>query len=307
MTIVRSLAAMAAGVLLAACTTLAPVQPTTPAVATPVSAAGRDLLRLPPPKGRITAAVYNLRDQTGQYKPAPESSFSTAVTQGGTAFLLRALAESGWFSPVEREGLQNLLTERRIVRSIESPSDKGSPAVQLPPLTPASILVEGGIVGYETDVRTGGAGLAYLGVSASTQYRTDQVTVMLRAVDVRTGAVLATASTTKTVLSYQFQTGIFKYVSFRKLLEFETGFTRNEPIQLCVKEAIEAAVIQLIGRGLESRIWAAASPDADMAPVFKPYLAATEEVPEDLAAQPTNAVGGGIGAGHSNDNPASPQ
>jgi curli production assembly/transport component CsgG len=257
---------------LSGCATLRPVPPTTPAAATPRSAAARDLMRLPPSKGRISVAVYNLRDQTGQYKASPDSSFSTAVTQGGAAFLIRALGDSGWFSPVEREGLQNLLTERRIVRSIESPSDKGSPAVQLPPLTPASVLIEGGIVGYEADVRTGGAGIAYLGVSASTQYRTDQVTVMLRAIDVRTGAVLVSASTTKTVLSYQLQSGIFKYVTFRKLLEAEAGFTRNEPIQLCVNEAIEAAVIQLIGRGLQSRIWAAASEDAANDPVFRNYL-----------------------------------
>jgi curli production assembly/transport component CsgG len=271
----------AAILALAGCSSIQPVAPTTPATATPRSAAAKDLLRLPAPKGKITVAVYNLRDQTGQYKPVPDSSFSTAVTQGGAAFLIRALGESGWFSPVEREGLQNLLTERRIVRSIESPSDKGAPAVQLPPLTPASVLIEGGIVGYEADVRTGGAGIAYLGVSASTQYRSDQVTVMLRAIDVRTGAVLVSASTTKTVLSYQMQTGIYKFVSFKKLLEAEAGFTRNEPIQLCVNEAIEAAVIQLIGRGLQSKIWSAASEDAMGDPVFRPYLT---EITEQLGA-----------------------
>lgn len=269
-------------VLMAGCASVQPVGTTTPATPTPRSAAARDLSRLPAPKGRITVAVYNLRDQTGQYKPVPDSSFSTAVTQGGAAFLIRALADSGWFTPVEREGLQNLLTERRIVRSIESPADKGSPAVQLPSLTPASVLVEGGIVGYETDLRTGGAGVAYLGVSASTQYRTDQVTVILRAVDVRTGAVLVSASTTKTVLSYQFQTGIFKYVSFKKLLEFEAGFTRNEPIQLCVSEAIEAAVIQLIGRGLQARVWAGSADGASDDPVFTPYLSTAGEEPADV-------------------------
>jgi curli production assembly/transport component CsgG len=274
-------------VAIAGCANIPPAAPSTPATATPRTAAARDLTRLPAPKGKITVAVYNLRDQTGQYKPVPDSSFSTAVTQGGAAFLIQALGESGWFSPVEREGLQNLLTERRIVRSIESSSDKGAPAVQLPPLTPASVLIEGGIVGYEADVRTGGAGIAYLGVSASTQYRTDQVTVMLRAIDVRTGAILVSASTTKTVLSYQLQSGIFKYVSFKKLLEAEAGFTRNEPIQLCVNEAIEAAVIQLIGRGLESKIWSGASDDAVRNPVFRPYLFDTLSVPTPINKEET--------------------
>ena len=202
-------------------------------------------MRLPAPKGKITVAVYSLRDQTGQYKAGAGQLLLHRGDAGrrrlpaARARRLRLVLAGG------AQGLQNLLTERRIVRSIESPSDKGSPAVQLPPLTPANVLIEGGIVGYEADLRTGGAGVAYLGECIH-EYRTDQVTVMLRAIDVRTGAVLVSASTTKTVLSYQLQTGIFKYVSFKKLLEFEAGFTRNEPIQLCVNEAIEAAVIQLM-------------------------------------------------------------
>ena len=76
------------------------------------------MLNLPEPKGKVAVAVYGFRDQTGQYKPSPDSSFSTAVTQGASSILVRALKLSGWFTPVERENLQNLLTERKIVRAI---------------------------------------------------------------------------------------------------------------------------------------------------------------------------------------------
>ena len=76
-----------------------------------------DLIGLPLPQGSMVAAVYDFRDQTGQYKAIPSSNFSTAVPQSGTAFLAQALNDSSWFVPVEREGLQNLLTERKIVRS----------------------------------------------------------------------------------------------------------------------------------------------------------------------------------------------
>ena len=99
---------------------------------TPETAITRDLLALPPPKGKIAVAVYGIRDQTGQYKPAPDSSFSTAVTQGASSMLIRALQDSGWFIPVERENLQNLLTERKIVRALEMPQPAGTPAVQIP-------------------------------------------------------------------------------------------------------------------------------------------------------------------------------
>ena len=67
-------------------------------------------------QSRIPVSVR--RDQTGQYKPqANVSSFSTAVTQGATSMLTQMLLESGWFLPMERENLQNPLTERKIHNS----------------------------------------------------------------------------------------------------------------------------------------------------------------------------------------------
>ena len=81
----------------------------------PRSVSYKELISLPKPKGKIVAAVYDFRDQTGQYLPAPASNFSTAVTQGGVAMLSTALWDSQWFVPLEREGLQNLLTERKII------------------------------------------------------------------------------------------------------------------------------------------------------------------------------------------------
>lgn len=240
---------------------------------TPATAITRDLLALPPPKGKIAVAVYGIRDQTGQYKPAPDSSFSTAVTQGASSMLIRALQDSGWFIPVERENLQNLLTERKIVRALEMPQPAGTPAVQIPPLLAASVLVEGGIVAYESNVRTGGVGARFLGVGMSTQYRVDQVTVSLRTVDIRNGQILQSVSTTKTVYSYELHPSVFKFVNVKDLAEFEAGITRNEPTQLCVNEAIEAAVVHLVAQGIKDGNWALKD-DAGMAsPVLERYLA----------------------------------
>lgn len=272
------LCALALALATAAGCASGPVPTVQPAALTPPTRATPDLLDLPRPQGRIAAAVYGFRDQTGQYRPAPDSSFSTAVTQGASAFLIKALNDSGWFVTMEREGLQNLLTERRIVRAIEGPQDAGN-AVKLPALRAASLLIEGGVVAYESNVRTGGLGAAYLGVSASAEYRSDQVTVHLRAVDVRSGDILASTMTTKTVLSYKAQTGVFRFVSFKSLAEFETGFTRAEPIQVCVNEAIESAVIHLIARGLQQRLWSAAEPNALEHPVIRAYLEEQRTLP----------------------------
>jgi curli production assembly/transport component CsgG len=246
---------------------------------TPDTAMTRDLQALPPPKGRIAVAVYGIRDQTGQYKPAPDSSFSTAVTQGASSMLVRALQDSGWFVPVERENLQNLLTERKIVRALEMPQPAGAPAVQIPPLIAASVLIEGGIVAYESNVRTGGVGARFLGIGMSTQYRVDQVTVNLRTIDIRGGQILQSVSTTKTIYSYELHPSVFKFVNLKDLAEFEAGVTGNEPTQLCVNEAIEAAVVHLIAQGIRAGNWALKD-EAEMTnPVLRRYLATDRRVP----------------------------
>lgn len=252
---------------LSACGTLrAPADASGPAKLTPPSASMIELMRLPPPERKIVAAVYGFRDETGQYKPAPDSSFSTAVTQGASAFLIKALRDSGWYIPVEREGLQSLLTERRVLRATEvsaGPNGKPpatEPATAIPNLIPASIIFEGGIVGYDSNTRTGGLGAKFLGISLSTQFSVDQVTVNLRAVDVNTGAILDSVSTTKTIYSYEVHPGYYRFVNYYDLLEIEAGYTSNEPAQLAVKAAIDAAVLHLTVQGIENNLWRLRNP-----------------------------------------------
>ena len=259
--------------LLAACALpQKPVEVATQAQLTPATPSTRDLFKLPEPKGKIVAAVYGFRDQTGQYKPAPDSSFSTSVTQGAASMLIKALKDSGWYTPVERESLQELLTERRIVRALDGSQGPDAPAIHIPALMPASILIDGGVLAYETNLRTGGAGARFLGVGLSTQYRMDQVTIGLRSVDIRTGRVLHTVSTTKTIFSYEVRPSVYKFVNFKDLLEIEAGVTSNEPTQLCVKEAIEAAVIHLTIQGLKDHSWSLKNESDWNSPVIQTYL-----------------------------------
>ena len=241
-----------------------------PARLTPASPATRDLVQLPPPRGRVVVAVYGFRDQTGQYKPAPDSSFSTSVTQGAASILVKALKDSGWFTPVERENLQDLLTERRIVRALEE--GKQTAASNYPPLLPAAVLIDGGILAYESNVRTGGAGARFLGVGLSTQYRIDQVTVGLRSIDIRNGQILHSVSTTKTIYSYEIRPSVFKFVNFKELLEIEAGVTSNEPAQLSIKEAIEAAVVHLTVQGIKDNSWVLANQKDWESPIIQRYL-----------------------------------
>ena len=201
------------------------------------------------PKSVIPVSVYAFRDQTGQYKPqANVSSFSTAVTQGATSILMQTLLESGWFAPLEREGLQNLLTERKIYNSNKK-------SAELPALKEARLLFEGGIIGYETNLTTGGIGAEYFGIGASELFREDQVTVYLRVVDVHSGQVLLSVSSSKKVFSQELRAGFFRYVSLNRLAEAEAGYSTNEPVQYCVKQAIEAAVSEVILQGQQKGFW----------------------------------------------------
>ncbi|WP_297842708.1 CsgG/HfaB family protein [Pseudomonas sp.] len=261
--------------LLAGCVNTRPASTFSPATLSPPTQSLRDLTNLPAPAGPIAVAVYGLRDQTGQYKPSPDSSFSTSVSQGAASLLITALRDSRWFKPVERENLQDLLTERKIIRALEQPQDKAQ--VQLPALRPANMLIEGAIVAYESNVRTGGIGVRYLGVGPSELYRQDQVTINLRAVDIRSGEIIQSITTTKTIFSIQVDFGLFRFVSLQHLLEVETGFSRNEPVQQCVREAIETALIHLIAQGAKDGSWRLKNPDDLNKPLLQGYLKSYDE------------------------------
>ncbi|PML55525.1 CsgG/HfaB family protein [Vibrio lentus] len=238
-----------------------------------------DLISLPQPRGKILVSVYDFRDQTGQYKPQPNSNFSTAVPQGGTSLLTTALIDSQWFVPLEREGLQNLLTERKIIRAAQK-KDKvvNNHGADLTSLSSANIVIEGGIVAYDSNIVTGGAGAKYLGIGGSGQYRTDQVTVNLRAVDVRTGQVLLSVTTTKTISSHEIGFGAFRFVDYKELLEVEMGYSQNEPVNIAVMSAIDAAVIHLIVKGMKRGMWSPGDPNAIRHPIIARYLAADTDI-----------------------------
>ena len=276
-----------------ACTTT-PMSPSAPyvnAVLTPTTTITRDLLKLPAPKARLPVAVYGLRDQTGQYKPAPDSSYSTSVTQGAASILAKALKDSGWYIPVEREGLQNLLTERKIVRAVESPTEKGKPSIELPVMLPASLIMEGGVIAYESNVRTGGTGASYLGIGANRSYRVDQVTVSLRSVDTRNGQMLGVVTLTKTIYSYQLSANVYAFAAYQQLLQGETGISSNEPVQLGVIQAFEAAVIQLTLQGVRDGFLELKTPQDIYSPLVQKYLQADQANANEPDEAPTAPIG----------------
>ncbi len=217
----------------------------------------QELMGLPQALKKVVVGVYNFRDQTGQFKPTEVgSSFSTAVTQGGTTILLKALEDSNWFRPIERENLNNLLNERSIIEKTRRDyTPNGQQPQKLKPLLFAGILLEGGIISYDSNILTGGAGARYFGIGGSVNYRQDRITVYLRAISTSTGEVLKTVYVSKTILSQGTDAGIFRFIKFQRLLEAEIGFTKNEPAEIAVKEAMEKAVVDLVYEGIKDELW----------------------------------------------------
>lgn len=223
----------------------------------------KKLKSLPHPNEKVVVAVYKFKDQTGQYKPSEfNANWSTAVPQGTTSILLKALEDSNWFTTIERENISDLLNERQIIKSTrqeyaayEATEDNKTNTKMLPPLLFAGIILEGGIVSYDSNVMTGGAGARYFGIGGNTEYRQDRITVYLRAVSTNNGKILKTVYTSKTILSQSVSGGFFRYVDVERLLEAEVGITKNEPVHLAVKEAIEKAVYDLIIEGSKDELW----------------------------------------------------
>ena len=222
-----------------------------------------ELLNLPPAKERPVLAVYNFQDKTGQRKSVDNiASFSTAVTQGAVEMVIDALKTAGngtWFRVVERNGIDALVRERQLIRSARQDYARstGSEEVEdLQPLLFAGIIIEGGVIGYDTNLLTGGRGARTLGIGMARQYRKDAVTVSMRAVSVLSGEVLLNVQTRKTILSYGSTGDIFRFIEEgTQLIEYEDGVGNNESVTYATRTAIEAAVLEIIYQGHERGFW----------------------------------------------------
>lgn len=205
----------------------------------------------------MTIAVYGFRDLTGQMKPSDKLAlFSKAVTQGAEVFLIKSLQDSkGWFKVVERVGLDNLIKERQLIRN-QREVYEGKDAKPLKPMTVAGVMIEGGIIGYDSNIRSGGQGARFLGLGTSQQYRVDEVVISLRLISVNSGEVLLSTAVSKTIFSTSHNVGVLKFVDQgTQSLEMENGAALNEPTTYAVRIAIEQAVYEMILEGKRRGMW----------------------------------------------------
>lgn len=261
---------------------------------TPVDA---KLLRLPPPDKKIPIAVYGFTDQTGQFKNTTTvQTLSRAVTQGATSILVKALQDVGnrqWFQIVERERLDDLLRERAVIREMRTAylGEKTLNTRALPPLIFSGVLLEGGVIGYDSNVKTGGLGARFLGIGGNVNYQEDTAVVYLRAVSTKTGEVLVSVNARKSISSVLLASNTFRYVSFDKLLEVDAGVTENEPTELALRQAIEQAVYGVVMEGAEQRLWCFNAPADETSRLLREHIAERDHIKFEVAQLPVDAAG----------------
>ena len=212
------------------------------------------ITKVPMPARIPVVAIYKFEDLTGQRKSRDGiADFSSAVTQAPEAYLIRALKQSGFFKVVERKGLDHLTKERQLIRQTRQSFEDET---KQKPLLFAGLIIEGGIVDYNTNLLTGGVGARYLGIGNSKQYREDKVVISIRIVSVSTGEILLEILTSKANLSVGLSNDYFRFHSNdTELVEFESGNAMNEPKYIAVQAATETAVVELIRQGIEKGYW----------------------------------------------------
>ena len=218
-----------------------------------------ELKNLPAASVMPTIAIYpnSFKDLTGQRRSnSTFALFSTAITQAPEAFLIRALKHTSggeFFRVVERVGLDDLTKERQLIRSTRKEFKEDN---KMKPLLFAGLLVQGGVVSYEANLKSGGAGARYLGIGNSKQYREDTVTISLRLISVSTGEVLMETLVSKSIISTSISQDIFRFIEQQtELVEIEGGVAENESVSIALQKAIETGVLNIINIGIERGYW----------------------------------------------------
>jgi len=218
-----------------------------------------ELKNIKPAKRKPVIAIYpnSFKDHTGARKSNNSFAlFSTAITQAPEAFLIRALkhaANGEFFQVAERVGLDSLTKERQLIRSTRETFEEDN---TVRPLLLAGLLIQGGVLSIDTNVKSGGAGARALGIGSSKEYREDLITISLRLVSVSTGEVLIEVMVSKTITSAGISQDIFRFVDNNtRLIEVEGGSVENESTSIALQQAIEEGVLNIIKTGILRGYW----------------------------------------------------
>ena len=214
-------------------------------------------------KAGLSISVGNIKDYTGKFS---EGDGGNPITQGGALMVTSALGKlSGAIQMRERFDTQiaeielaylnkQYLGDGKLHRISDSNTSKIK-NVKWMPYTGGTILksdyyIVGGITELNYNIQTGGAELYVTGVGAMHRVFVLNVAVDLRIVDTETLNVEKVVSLQKQLLGYEVGTNIFRFWGDR-LVDFNTGRKRQEPLQMGVRTALEMGVLELVSHVTE--------------------------------------------------------
>ncbi len=238
-----------------------------------------ELERLPKPAQKLVVSVWKIPDETGQNIRSTQggTELSRAVTQGAHHMLIKALNDSGWFIVVEREGWPQLIQEIRIKEELRKRGVTRVPE-DFTHLAVPQYMLSGAITEFEDHPVSGGFGGGWRGFFTSSRVTMASVAIDLRMADVETGVIDESVSIFKRILSSQADLGIFRFLTVNELLEFEFGYTFNEPTQLAVREALEKGVVHLIVKGVRDGLGGFVPAKEEDMKFFKDYRLDTLQI-----------------------------
>jgi curli production assembly/transport component CsgG len=219
------------------------------------------LRELPAVSEPLVVGVYSFTDQTGQRRSGtdriPVAELSSVLPQGLNSLLvqeLKQVGDGGYYRVVEREIIDELLNERNIIQATLRQSGQNG----LSPLLLPGIVFTGGAVSYDRTTVQGLAGVSFASIGGTGEVRSDEVGVVLRAVSVSTGEVLATVHARKSVLSTRAGSTGLRILN-TDVLAWDVGGAVNEPVSLATRMAIAEAVSEMTELGAERGWWGAPS------------------------------------------------
>lgn len=241
---------------LASCTNPTELDVKPPELTQQSAAAMSMLAKLPEPTTpALIVGVYSFEDQTGQRAVTDRQTaeLSSAVPQGLSSLLVQELTRVGegkYFRVVERERVDDLLNERRVVAAMLGDQAED----QLQSLLLPGIMLTGGAVSYDRMVMQKFGGVGFASVNARREVVSDRVGIVVRAVSVQTGEVLESIYVSKEVLSQVSGLNGLSVIG-SEVAAAEFGVAENEPVSLAVRMALAAAVNEVVLRGINRGWW----------------------------------------------------
>lgn len=202
-------------------------------------------------------AVGDVKDYTG--KQGQDEGF--AITQGGALMAYSALGKMGdgvriyeRFDTRIADAELSYISQRHLgdggQHSVDDPATGEEQEVPWKPYFGGGILqsdyfIVGGITELNYNIQSGGAELAVSNIGPKARRYTMNIAVDLRIVGTQSLRVYDTVTVEKQLTGYEVGFGVFRFFE-DSLFDINIGAKNAEPLQLGVRMAIEAGVLQLI-------------------------------------------------------------